>query len=440
MQLNRKSLSIQLAIVLFIFCLPYNNVPYIKQGMLKPLSIFPLALCTFSLVYHIVYEYREHFIVFGLLILYNLILIQFIDHKILALKPNRSPYIGLFQFVVLGFFTVTSFHLGQIVIKKKIFKITTVLTLILYSFLLPLIFGFIFGVSSGDMPRSVFFIREILTSDIFPSGYRDRNAMLTGEPSWASIDICLIIIPTALILQRLDLSKKNKFSYIVILLAILNLFFTKSVTGVLLICSFILATINLRKLLNMKSVLIIVLFSFTLFFFLGDAYIPFLTRLSSIISSLTDSETNIEASGLTRIIFYDTFYKVFSTNPLGIGYSNEGFFYAHYMSWDFHRIPLIYDLAFNPYGRFADFKNFFMKIISNFGFLGLFFLISMLIKGNELLKKSPQNIRPLMKGMFVVFLTTSFTFNFVGYFTFTFLIGAIYSHVNSIHENISLSS
>jgi hypothetical protein len=439
MKLNKNSLLVQIAVVLFIFCLPYNNVPYIKQGMLKPLSIFPLAFCTFILIYHIVYEYRIHFIVFGLLILYNLILIQFIDPKILELKPNRSPYTGLFQFVVLGFFTIAAFNLGQVLVKKKIFEITTILTLILYSFLLPLIFGFTFGVYSGEMPRAIFFIREILTSDVFPSGYRDRNAMLTGEPSWASIDICLIIIPTALILQKIDLTHKKKLPYIIIVFAIINLFFTKSVTGVLLICAFILAIINFRKLLSIKSVLVIV-FSFLLLFFLGDAYNPFLTRLSSIISSLNDSETNLEASGLTRVIFYDTFYKVFSTNPLGIGYSNEGFFYAHYMSWDYHHIPLIYDLAFDPNGRFADFKNFFMKIISNFGILGLLLLITLLVKGNELLKKSPQNIRPLMKGMFVVFLTTSFTFNFIGYFTFAFLIGAMNSHINSIHENINFNS
>jgi hypothetical protein len=439
MKLNRNSLLVQMAVILFIFCLPYNNVPYIKQGMLKPLSIFPLALCTFILIYHIVYEYRIHFIVFSLLILYNLILIQFIDLKILELKPNRSPYIGLFQFVILGFFTISSFHLGQVLVRKRIFKITTILTLILLAFVLPLLFGFIYGLYSGEIPRFIFFVREILTSDVFPSGYRDRNAMLTGEPSWASIDICLIIIPTALILQKIDLTQKKKLPYIIILLAILNLFFTKSVTGVLLICAFILTTINFKKFLSVKSVLVIVL-SFLLLFLLGDVNNPFLTRLSSIISSLNDGETNLEASGLTRVIFYDTFYKVFSTNPLGIGYSNEGFFYAHYMSWDYHQIPLVYDLAFNPNGRFADFKNFFMKIISNFGLLGLLLLITLFVKGRELLKKSPQSIRPLMKGMFVVFLTTSFTFNFIGYFTFAFLIGALNSYVNSLHENININS
>lgn len=435
----KNSHLVQMAVILFIFCLPYNNVPYIKQGMLKPLSIFPLALCTLALVYHIVYEYRTHFIVFGFLILYNLILIQFIDHKILELKPNRSPYIGLFQFVALGFFTIASFHLGQVVVKKKILKITTILTLILYSFLPPLVFGFIFGVLSGEMPRPIFFIREILTSDVFPSGYRERNAMLTGEPSWASIDICLIIIPAALILQKFELTHSKKLPYLIIPFAIINLFFTKSITGVLLICAFILSTINFRKFLSIKVFFVIVFSSLFLFFF-WDTFYPLLDRLSSIILSFNDSETALEASGLTRIVFYDTFYKVFVTNPLGIGYSNEGFFYAHYMSWDYRHIPLIYDLAFNPNGRFADFKNFFMKIISNFGLLGLYMSVSLLVKGNNLLKKSPQKIRPLMKGMFVVFLTTSFTFNFIGYFTFAFLIGAINSHINSVYENINFNS
>jgi hypothetical protein len=374
-----------------------------------------------------------------LLILYNLIVIQFIDSSILELKPQRSPYLGILQFSIFGFFSLASFYLGQFIIRKKIFSISSILSLIIISFVFPLIFGLIFGLRDGDMPRILFFFREILTSDTYPSGYLDRNAMLTAEPSWASIDICLIIIPVALILAKFK-PKSLIFVSFIILLALINLLFTKSVTGILLMIVSLVPIVNFKKIGQIRYFAPLFLIILIVWFLTDESLVPLYERLLRLLTSINSSDNNLEASGLSRIIFYDIFFKTVLQHPFGIGYSNEGYFYAYYMDTQFKNIPLIYDLAFDPNGRFADFKNFFMKIISNFGVIGLFITIKFCKWLIALLKKCPANIKPFFKSMLFVFITASFTFNYIGYFTITFLMGIISYYIQSEYENIDINT
>jgi hypothetical protein len=61
--LRKKDVS-KLPIVCFVLLLPYNNVPYIQQGVLKPFSIFPLLVCTFIYGYYILYEQKKKYFSF----------------------------------------------------------------------------------------------------------------------------------------------------------------------------------------------------------------------------------------------------------------------------------------------------------------------------------------------------------------------------------------
>lgn len=419
----------KILLIVTVWCFPYNNFHFFTTAaILKPLSLLGFIFIT---IYDIkLFTLREYKFLISFLIffiIYDFLLLLNLDEYFLHLKPLRNKFIGFFQFVVFGFTVISAFCIGKYRAYKYLSK-PVLLKLILIVFVPSLIYGLFMSFLGFDVPRWLFFIREVFTNDIYPGGY-DRNAMLTIEPSVVNIDIFIILIPTLILLNQLKTSKR--FIVFFSILIIVNFLGTRSGLGALLllltITIVITHNISLKKLLSISFAFsIIFLVTIPLIQFIGG-YEELLQRMNGIYEALFfsgDVLDSVEGSTLSRIIFYSMTPDVIALKPWGTSYSNEGYFFAYFLDPKFFNKDILFQEMASEWGRnFADFKPSFLKSIINFGFFGLLVDIAFLRYLIRLNKRMPKKYKLAFLIFSLNFLLSTFSTNLFGYLPIFFLLG-----------------
>lgn len=421
-------------ILSIIFTLPYMNFPYIEGGTIKPLSLVPLSIYLALNIGRLIKKksFFYFLILFILVILYDLLLTLNIDDIYLNSKPLRNQYIGFFQLIILGFFTYIAYYIGRYEIKKYFSK-KKILFYIILAYYPSLIFGFVHTLSVNfGYSNPIFFLRELVASTIFPDNYY-RNMMLTTEPSFAASDLMVILIPL------IFLYKKNNsiFFYITITLIGVNFIGAKSGLGFVLLImtfSYILIKANI-KYLFFYAIPIVTTSSLLLFYFNSNL----VNRVYKINNTLTSNDTQVEESAATRIVSYKIALKIFHDHPLGIGYSNEGFFYSKYLKDDLLIFYLFSDWVAPSSKRFADIKSTILKIVTSFGIVGLLFLLYIMYNYFLIIKN--RNLKGELLLIYNIFIITmigmSFSISLVGYLSILLVLGYLTSLVQEQNNLIN---
>lgn len=424
--INNRGLVYYL-VVLVILTLPYMNFPFTSAGLLKPLSLLPLFFI--SLMYKNIYFNRNFYIfliILLLLILYSLYLTYIIPLDILDNKPLRNQYIGLLQFIIFGFYSYIAFYIGKYVIPKYLHE-NNFYKIFLLAYYPSLIFGVIHVVTINiGMENPIFFIRNIFASTVYPATYY-RNMMLTAEPSLAAIDLMLIILPIALMYY---FNKKSFFSFLTLLLLLINLLGTKSGLGYfIMLISLLFLVVN--KINNIKSIFIYVIpmLLVSLLILKNSSYI---TERAIKISVNYENDDILEESFATRYIPFFIAKDILLNNPMGIGYSNEGYYFREYLPEEYFGFPLFNDWIDPNSTRFPDLKSSISKFIIAFGLIGIILLSYILYKLlNIIIKTKNAIIKLFLINIFVV----SLTFSIIGYIPIFILIG-YFSSLKLKKENI----
>jgi len=356
---NNKSILYYLSVIT-IFTLPYMNFPFVSAGTIKPLALLPLSLV--ALIDIKMYFKKSSvifFVIFFILILYSLFLSFTLSDEVFNNKPLRGQYVGLIQFILLGFFSYLAYYMGRFIIPHYI-DLKQFLKFTILAYYPSLIFGIIHILTVNfGLQNPIFSIRSFVSTTVFPADYY-RNMMLTVEPSFAAADLMVIMLPISLMSFY---KMRNIFSAITLVLVIINLLGTKSGLGFVMLAS----TVIFLILINFNRLKSIILYIFPLVLFSLVA----ISSSDYIVNRMLKAEGQTDQSMATRYVSYSVGKDIFLDNPLGVGYANEGFYYAEYLPDEYTKLPLFSDWIDPESKRFPDIKSILIKFLVSFGIIGI---------------------------------------------------------------------